>query len=191
MRNDGTEILDASDGSPFLGGPSFPLKNRVKRVVWNIAWTVLASWTPPAFKAWRRAILRIFGARVANTAIIYSSARIWLPSNLEICDLACVGPNVTVYNMAMIKIGARAIISQGSYLCCGTHDVNNAAFQLLAKPIEIGEKVWIAAEAFVGPGVKVGDGAVLGARAVAMRSVNPWTIYSGNPAVAIRGRSEF
>ncbi|WP_349322866.1 hypothetical protein [Asticcacaulis sp. MM231] len=69
--------------------------------------------------------------------------------------------------------------------------MNNAAFQLLAKPIEIGEKVWIAAEAFVGPGVKVGDGAVLGARAVAMRSVNPWTIYSGNPAVAIRGRSEF
>nr|WP_236840907.1 hypothetical protein [Bradyrhizobium sp. CCGE-LA001] len=83
-----------------------------------------------------------------------------------------------------------ALVSQGAHLCGGTHDVNDSEFKLITRPISIGSNAWIAAEAFVGPGVTVGVGAILGARAVAMRDLNPWGIYVGNPARFVRYRSE-
>ena len=90
--------------------------------------------------------------------------------------------------MGRVTIGAYAVVSQGAHLCAGTHDVEDAAFQLVARPIVIGARAWVAAEAFVGPGVTIGEGAVLGARACAMRDVAAWTICSGNPASVIRAR---
>src|SRR3982750_212037 len=90
--------------------------------------------------------------------------------------------------MAPISLGRAALVSQGAHLCAGTHDISSATFQLTARPIVIGAQAWIAAEAFVGPGVEVGEGAVLGARGVAFRSLDPWMVYGGNPAKAIKRR---
>jgi putative colanic acid biosynthesis acetyltransferase WcaF len=80
-------------------------------------------------------------------------------------------------------------VSQGAHLCSGTHDIDDPHFQLITRPITIGKTAWIAADAFVGPGVTVGEGAVLGARAVAMRDLEAWMVYSGNPAQPIRRRN--
>nr|WP_281414114.1 hypothetical protein [Rhodoblastus sphagnicola] len=90
--------------------------------------------------------------------------------------------------MAPITIGARAIISQCAFLCAGTHDIRDPSFPLIARPITIGDDVWIAAEAFVGPGVAVGCGCVLSARACAFSDTQSWTVYRGNPATPIGPR---
>jgi putative colanic acid biosynthesis acetyltransferase WcaF len=90
--------------------------------------------------------------------------------------------------MDRVTIGAFAVISQGAQLCGGTHLVDSPDFQLVTRPIAVGAHAWIAADAFVGPGVRVGEGAVLGARAVAFRDLEPWTIYAGNPARPLRTR---
>jgi len=99
-----------------------------------------------------------------------------------------IGPRVICYNMAPITVGRDSLVSQGAHLCAGSHDHESPGFQLVARPIEIGADVWIAAEAFVGPGVRIGDGAVLGARAAAFRDLQPWSVYSGNPAQNLRPR---
>jgi putative colanic acid biosynthesis acetyltransferase WcaF len=138
---------------------------------------------------WRRFLLRLFGAKVSSTAGVYGSARIWYPANFEIGDRAYVGRQVKVYCMAKITLNAYALASQGAHMCAGTHDIEDPDFQLKTAPIVIGERAWIAAEAFVGPGVTVGDGAVLGARACAMRDLEPWTVYVGNPARILRRRN--
>lgn len=182
------ELLDAQATRPWEGGPSFSLANRLHRTLWIATWGLLASWTPPPLRGWRRFLLRLFGARLAPTANIYGSARIWSPANLEMGDYAAIGPGAIIYTMGPIRIGAHAIISQRAHLCAGTHDADDPNFQLRARPIAIGDRAWIAAEAFVGPGVTVGEGAVLGARACAMRDLDPWTIYSGNPARPLRER---
>jgi putative colanic acid biosynthesis acetyltransferase WcaF len=181
-------VLNADKSRPMEGGPSFTLGNRVVRVVWRIVWLAMAAWTPPQFRGWRRFLLRIFGARIAKTADIYGSARIWLPSNLEMGEFSNLGPRADCYCMAQITFGPRATVSQGAYLCAGTHDVDDPNMQLMAKPIILGENCWIAADAFVGPGVTVGDGAVLGARAVTFRDLEPNMIYVGNPAQPTRPR---
>ena len=120
---------------------------------------------------------------------VRGSARVWLPSHLEMHERALIGPGLNVYCMAPIVVGAHAIVSQRAHLCAGSHDVDSPDFQLVARPIHIGERAWIAAEAFVGPGARIGEGAVLGARAVAFGELQPWTVYAGNPAKPIRRRS--
>ena len=137
---------------------------------------------------WRRRLLRLFGARIAATANIYPTARIWSPRNLEIGEFSCIGPDVTIYSMAKITLAPYSLASQGAHLCAGTHDIEDVHFQLQARPIVIGFRAWIAAEAFVGPGVTVGEGAVLGARGCAFRDLDPWTVYAGNPAQVIKLR---
>jgi putative colanic acid biosynthesis acetyltransferase WcaF len=90
--------------------------------------------------------------------------------------------------MAEITFAPYSLASQGAHICAGTHDIEDVHFQLRARPIVIGYRAWIAAEAFVGPGVTVGDGAVLGARGCAFKDLDPWTVYVGNPARALKRR---
>ncbi|MDQ0511436.1 glycosyltransferase [Ancylobacter amanitiformis] len=183
--------LAANSTATFEGAPSFPLKHRLLRAVWQITWALLASWTPPPLRRWRAMLLRLFGARIGKGVQVYGSARIWYPPNLDMAPYSALGPGVICYCMAPTRIGHHVVVSQRAHLCSGTHDVQSSDFQLRVRPITIHDDAWICAEAFVGPGVTVGEGAVLGARGVALRDLKDWTIYSGNPAVALKPRTPF
>lgn len=137
---------------------------------------------------WRRALLRLFGAEIADSAIVQGGARIWYPPNLRMRPHAVMADGVICYNMAPVTIGENSIVSQRAVLCGGTHDFTLASNPLQTRPIDIGANVWIASEAFVGPGVCVPDGCVIGARAVATGRLEPWTVYAGNPARPIKKR---
>ncbi len=172
----------------FGGQPTFTLRNRLGRALFQVVWLLLARWTPPPMRRWRIAILRAFGAKADWSAQVYGSARIWHPALLELGAEAVVGPGVVIYCMDRITLGRRAVVSQGAHLCTGTHDIDSVDFELVTRPITIGDHAWICAEAFVGPGVAVGEGAVLGARGISFSPLAPWTVYSGNPAVPRRRR---
>lgn len=176
-------------GSMYSGAASFSIRNKLERVVWQITWLLFARWTPPPLHKWRCTLLRMFGARIGRDVRVYSSVQVWHPANLVMEDQAWLGPHVRCYNQGKVTIGLRAVVSQYAYLCASSHDVSDPLFQLVLKPITIGEQAWIAADAFVGPGVNVGSGAVLGARGVAVRDLDAWTIYGGNPAKAIKQRT--
>jgi putative colanic acid biosynthesis acetyltransferase WcaF len=111
-----------------------------------------------------------------------------LPWNLCIGSEASIGDGANLYNLGLISIGPGATISQGAHLCAGTHDYLRADLPLLKLPVVIGEGAWICADSFVGPGVRIGDYAIVGARAVAMKDVADWTIVVGNPARVIKSR---
>lgn len=184
-----TEPLDARTTRPMEGGASFSLGNRLIRVVWGLTWLVLARFTPPPLHAWRRLVLRVFGAKVARGARVHASVSVWLPANLELGENCLIGPGVKLYNQGRISIGARTVISQGAHICASTHDVNDPHFQLLLRPIAIGAQCWVAAEAFVCPGVTMHDRSVLAARGVLFGDAETDTIYRGNPATAIKQRA--
>jgi len=181
-------LLDARETNPLEGGASFSLGNRLFRVVWAASWLVLARFTPPPFHGWRRLVLRIFGARIAPGARIHASVSIWHPANLDIGANALIGPGVRLYNQGHIMIGEKTVISQRAHICASTHDVNDANFQLQLRPVRIGAHCWVAAEAFVGPGVSMGDRSVLAARGALFRSTEPDAIYTGNPAALLKMR---
>jgi len=136
----------------------------------------------------RCALLRCFGAQIDRPAHVYPTAVIWAPWNLEMAEGSCLGPGVTCYSVGQVKLGKNALVSQGAHLCAATHDHRDPTFPLLIGTIEIGDGAWIAAEAFVGPGVCVGSHAVVGARAVAMRDVSIGAVVVGNPGRVISTR---
>lgn len=181
-------FADRIDSRPLPGARGFRFGHRAFRALFLTAWTLLAAWTPPPLHGWRRFILRCFGADIAPTARIHASARIWFPPNLSMAGHSLIGPRVNCYCMDRISIGAHAVISQGAHLCGGTHRLDSPDFALVTRPITIGDHAWIAAEAFLGPGCVVGQGAVLGARGVAFGALEAWMVYAGNPAKPLRRR---
>jgi putative colanic acid biosynthesis acetyltransferase WcaF len=132
-----------------------------------------------------------FGARLDPVVRIRRSVRIECPWNLAVGHDSAIGDRVVLYCLGPVSIGSRVTVSQGAHLCAGTHDFTRRAMPLVRPRISVGDDAWICADAFVGPSVDVGAGAILGARAVAMRSLDPWTIYAGNPARAVRARPPF
>jgi putative colanic acid biosynthesis acetyltransferase WcaF len=180
-------LLQKEDG--FVG-PTFSLGNRMKRAIWIMAWLCLARWTPPFAHRFRIAVLKAFGAQVSWKAYVYSNVEIWAPWHLVIEDYGTLGRNVICYNIAPVVLRKRAVVSQGVHLCSGSHDFLDPEFPLTAKPIIIGRRAWVCADAFVGPGVSIGDGAILAAAGVVHQHLLPWSIYSGNPAKFLRARPE-
>lgn len=169
---------------------SFSLKNKISRVVWNVVRLFLfRPFATKFFKKWRVLILKCFGAKIEWSSHVYASVRIWAPWNLEIGSNSTLGPTVDCYNQGKISIGANTIISQKTYLCASTHDYTKKDFPLMVKPIVIKNGVWVAAEAFVGPGVTIGDKAVIAARTVVVKDVEENTIIGGNPAKIIKTRN--
>jgi putative colanic acid biosynthesis acetyltransferase WcaF len=164
-------------------------KHKLIRLAWNIVWTLLARPLPRQFgNRWRITLLRLFGAKINSTAVVHSSAKIYYPANLEMGLYSCIASHVDCYNVDKIQIGANTTVSQGAYLCTASHDITNPLNPLITSPIVIEDQAWVAADAFVGMGVTIGQGAVVGARAAVFKNVDPWTVVGGNPARFIKKR---
>lgn len=164
-------------------------KHQLVRLVWGLVWGVFARPLPRRVgSGWKRILLRLFGAKIHPTATVYSTARIYYPANLEMGAYSCLGPEAECYNVDKIKICANSVVSQGAYLCSASHDITNPLHSLVTAPIVIENQAWVAADAFIGMGVTVGEGAVVGARACVFKDVDPWTVVGGNPAKFIKKR---
>lgn len=165
-------------------------KNQVIRMVWSIVWGIFARPLPRSIgSGWKRFLLRLFGAKIAPTAVIYSSAKIYYPANLIMEDYSCLASDVDCYNVDLIRIGANTTVSQGAYLCTASHDITDPLNPLITAPIVIEDQAWVAADAFIAMGITIGQGAVVGARAAVFKDVEPWIVVGGNPAKFIKKRN--
>ena len=167
--------------------------NRLMRIAWSLCWAILYRPSPVPFHAWRRALLRAFGARIAPKAKPYPSARVWAPWNLEMGEHSCLAHGVDCYCVASVSLGPYATVSQYSYLCSASHDYRSSEFPmpLEAAPIRIGANAWVAADVFVGPGVSIGAGVVVGARSTVLADIPEWTVVAGSPPRQIGTRPQF
>lgn len=166
------------------------LADRIKRATWNVFWLLFFRPSPVPLHSWRCMLLRLWGAKVGSHVHPYPSARVWAPWNLIMEDGSCLGAQSDCYNVALVTLGRDCVVSQKAYLCTASHDIRDAQFPLTGAPVTVGERAWVAADAFIGPGVTVGAGAVVGARAVVHCDVEPAAIVAGNPANRIGTRPE-
>jgi putative colanic acid biosynthesis acetyltransferase WcaF len=167
----------------------FALKNQIGRILWIIVYFLFFRvFSLRIFRKWRIFVLKCFGAEISWNATIHSSVKIWAPWNLAVGAFSCIGQEVDCYNQGKITIGSNTTISQKSYLCASTHDFTDANNLLILKPILIGDRVWVAADSFIGPGVMINEGAVVGARSSVFKDVEPWTVVGGNPARFLKER---
>ena len=163
-------------------------RQKIGRLLWAFVYHLLFRGSFHNWYMFRSALLRRFGAKTGKNVRIRRTARIEIPWNLTLGDDVSIGDEAILYSLGHIRIGARSFVSQYAHLCAGTHDGTRNDYPLLCEPITIGEDCWIAADAFVGPGVTVGDRTILGARASAFSDLPPDVVAVGNPAKAIKAR---
>lgn len=163
--------------------------HRWKRILWYfINATIFRCLPGMPLRYVRNALLKLFGASIPWRTPVYSSVDIYMPWNLVVGKFSCIGPHVTLYNKDRIEIGDNVVISQGTNICTASHDISDSQMALVTKPIVVKERAWVASDAFIGMGVTIGEGAVVGARACVFKDVTPWTVVGGNPAKFIKNR---
>jgi putative colanic acid biosynthesis acetyltransferase WcaF len=175
---------------PYLR-PAFSFRDRLRRLNWNICWSLLYRTSPRPLHSWRSFLLRLFGATVGANCHFYPRSKVWAPWNLICADQVTAGDGAEIYNPAPVTLGSHAILSQDAYVCTATHDYDDPAFPLIAYAMTIGAYAWVCARASVAPGVNVDEGAVLGLGSVATRRLEAWTVYAGVPAVKVKERRQF
>lgn len=185
--NAAEHIAASTAADPYLR-PAFRRADQLRRLVWQVCWLLLYRPSPRPMHGWRAALLRLFGAEVGPNCHFYPGSRIWAPWNLHCADQVTAADGAELYNPAPMHFGSHAIVSQGAFLCGATHDYDDPAFPLVAYAMRFGAYSWVCARASVAPGVSVGEGAVLGLASVATRDLEPWTVYAGAPARAVRER---
>lgn len=165
------------------------LRSKIARAVWNVVWLFLFRPTPRILlNGWRILLLRLFGAKIGRHCVVMASCKVWQPWKLVVGNYTALAENVECYTVEQITVGNNTTISQGAFLCTASHDISSTIMELTYKPIVIGDQAWVAARAFVGPGVTIGEGAVAGACSVVTKDVEPWTVVAGNPAQPIKKR---
>ena len=162
--------------------------NSLKRFIWYFKNLIIFKSSIPWPYSWKVFALKFFGANVGKGVLIKPSVNIKYPWFLEIGDNVWIGEEVWIDNLGKVKIGNDVCISQGAFLLTGNHDYTKSTFDLIIKPITIEDGVWVGAKAVVCPGVTMHSHSVLTAGSVLTKDAESYTIYQGNPAVAVRKR---
>jgi len=173
--------LSSYDNSDFDRGAS-----RWKESLWVVVRCLFFQTSFPWPSEVRVALLRAFG----NGVIIRANVNISFPWRLVVGDHVWIGEDVGILSLAQVTIESNVCISQRAYLCTGSHDFRREDFKLKVAPIKINDRVWIAACAFIAPGVEVGSGAVVSAASAVFENVPPNSVVRGNPAVASQMRGQ-
>jgi putative colanic acid biosynthesis acetyltransferase WcaF len=184
-----------SGEAPYLGQncvTPFTRRELVLRMVWALTQATLFRWSPRPCHGFRAWLLQRFGAYIPATSqvVVFPTAKITFPWKLTLEPRSMVGPEVIIYNLAPITLRYGANLSQRVHLCAGTHDITRWSMPLDARPITIGINAWVAAEAFVGPGVTIGELAVIGARSVVVKDQPARMICAGTPCRPLKPRPE-
>ena len=166
----------------FRGRPAWVVQ------VWWIVQATLFRASPQVLYGWRRFLLRLFGCSLGKGVLVRPTVEITYPWKVSIGDYSWIGHDVTLYSLGEIHIGSNVAVSQGSYLCAASHDMQSPSFDIYDKPICVEDEVWIAADVFVSPGARIGHGAVVGARSTVLDDLPPMMVSFGNPAKPVRPR---
>jgi len=167
----------------FRGASAFKVQ------LWWLVQSTLFGMSPQFMYGWRRFLLKLFGASIGRGALIRPSARVTYPWKVTLGDWVWIGDNAELYSLGEIEIGANVVISQRSYLCAATHDYTKPSFDMISKKIVIEDEVWVAANCFVAPGIRIGRGALIGACSSVFESMPSGMICVGSPAKPVRPRA--
>ena len=181
------ESVDHAQSSQFVS--PWPVRERLRRVLWEFCWFIFCGWTPKPANSWRLFWLGVFDAKIEGTPFVHQRARIAVPWNLTLHDRSCLGDRANAYSLGAIEIGARAVVAQEAYLNTGSHDFSRPSMPLVVAKITIGEDAFIGARAFVMPGIKIGARAIVGACSVVTKDVPENVVAAGNPCRILHPRN--
>ena len=174
--------LSAYDNSWWNPGPTW------RTILWFLVSPVFINSYLPIPMGVKKWILTLFGARIGDGFAIKPAVKIKFPWFLSIGNYVWIGEDVWIDNLGPVSIGDNVCISQGALLETGNHNYRSRKFDLVVKPIQLENGVWIGAKSIVCPGVTCHAHSILSVGSVATRSLEAYGIYQGNPAVLVKTR---
>lgn len=156
--------------------------------LWWLVQATLFAQSPQILYGWRRFLLRLFGAKIGKNVLIRPSVKITYPWKIFIGDYSWIGDDTVLYSLGDIYIGKNVAIAHRNYFCTGLHDISKITFDIMQKPIIIEDECWIANDVFVGPGVTIHKGCVIGARSSLFSNMPAGMICYGAPARPVKKR---
>lgn len=109
--------------------------------------------------------------------------------NIEIGENFYSNHNLTILDCNKVKFGNNVFIAPNCSFYTAGHPTNveqRNAYLEYAKPIEIGNNVWIGGNVIVLPGVKIGDNTVIGAGSVVTKDIPSNVVAVGNPCKVLK-----
>lgn len=167
-------------------------------MAWYEALTQLILGMPRAqpFLAAKRALLRSLGASIGQRVMIYPNVVIVpISGRFILGDDVDLGSGVLITTPGGVSIGDRTMIGYGTKILSANHTVPRGRGPVFgaghtSAPVTIGRDVWLGANVVVLPGVSIGEGAIVAAGAIVTKSIPPFTIAAGVPAIVIRERED-
>jgi acetyltransferase-like isoleucine patch superfamily enzyme len=140
--------------------------------------------------------VRIWGAVrifIGSYCALFDDVIISGVGTLRIGDGSSIGHNTVIVCRESIDIGDNVMIAAYCYVLDVDHEFDEINVPipkqgLRIKPVIIGNDVWVGAHTIILRGVKIGEGAVIGANSVITRDVPPYAIVAGNPARIVKWR---
>lgn len=170
--------LDRYDNSDFSRGAS-----KLTEVLWWVVRSLIfATWFPIP-SGIKVTALRAFGAKVGRGVVIRSRVNITFPWRLTIGDHVWIADEVLILSLAPVTIGSHVVISNRAFFCTGSHRFRSENFDLVTRPITVGNGCWIASQVFIAPGVTLGPKTMCAAGAVVLKDAGPDVLLIGNPAI--------
>ena len=162
-----------------------PGRGPLVRILWYFLSLLVfeSGWIP--MSGVKRRLLRLFGAQVGRGVMVKPHVRIKYPWRLAVGDHCWIGQGAWIDNLADVRLGSHVCISQGVYLCTGSHDYRRRTFDLITGGIQVGDGGWLGARCMLLPGVTVGENAIVAGGSVVAKDVAPATIVGGSPARSI------
>jgi acetyltransferase-like isoleucine patch superfamily enzyme len=165
-----------------------PRGKRLRFFLWRCIQLPFFDHAPQILGSLRVFLLRLFGAKIGPSCRVSNGVKILMPWNLTLGERSIIGRNTEIHNLASVEIGDHVVISEHSYLCTSTHDYTHPYFPVQSLPILIDSQVWVAAGCFIGPGITISEGAVIGACSVVTKAMPAWMVCAGNPCKPIKMR---
>ena len=180
-------MTNKTDLSSFNNSWYKPGRGFITRGLWYLINVVhFKSFSPFSWK--KVFLLRLFGAKVGSGVVIKPGVNIKYPWRLTIGNNVWIGEKVWIDNLGNVVIEDNVCISQGAMLLCGNHNYKKSSFDLMVGDITLKQGSWVGAKSVVCPGVTFGSHAVLSVGSMATSNLEEYTIYQGNPAVAVGKR---
>ena len=168
----------------------------VKKKIFFVLYKITAAWLPISQRSKFAKVLRGFWAK----KIVASFGK-----NVNIERAAVYGPEIRIGNNSgigikcelygPITIGDNVMMGPEVVIYTSGHRFDRTDIPMMQQgatekePVEIGNDVWIGRRTMIMPGVKIGDGCVVGAGAVVTKDIPPYSVVGGVPAKILKIRS--
>jgi maltose O-acetyltransferase len=164
------------------------IKSKIKQILYRITKKILFNYQIEENKT-NLAKFKYCGSDVR----IFDNCTIIGHEDISLGDNVTINSFVHIWGNGGLTIGDNSMIASHTAITTLTHNPNSKLFnkETIAKPIKIGNNVWIGTHSIILPGVTIGNNVIIGAGSFINKNIPDNSVYIGVPAKKLHNLNQF